>query len=1204
MKFLFTIIPVLFTAHLLTAQHIAVKSFRMLENDLDARTNFPMKDQNGDVCALIKAVTTETGFDWDGDQLGIVKILQKTGEIWIYVPFGAKRITIKHALLGVLRSYAYPLNIEKATVYEMALTTGKVVTTVQEEKIKTAWLVVHSNPADADVYIKDVLKGRTSYTEKMKPGRYDYRVEKTLYHSESGTMEITGNEPHGKKEISVTLRPAFGYLQIATVPENGASVFIDDVELTEKTPCKSNMLKSGMHRVTCRLDMYQPKSMDVLIEDEKTANQTMTLTPNFSLITITSKPPANIYIDGVKAGEGKYTGRILPGLHTIEGKLAQHESDERDIETAASKDAVLNLAPRPMVGDVDITSRPIDASVYINNVLKGTTPLILNKMLIGTYQLSLKKTGFETVSKNIEVQEGKTTEIDETLRAGKRGAADLAQSGAPKFGSGINSNTAMLGIKNTLSGYIKDAASGEDLIGAMIYVKEISTGTNTNAYGFYSLSLSPGVYHLTVSFLGYASQNMEVNLTSNQEMNFKLSEQTVHLEEVEVKGERADKNVSHVQMSVNRLNMNQLKKVPALLGEADIMKMAQTQPGVIAIGEGNSSLFVRGGSGDQNLILMDEAPVYDPSHQFGLFSIFNTDIVKGAELYKGGIPSRFGGRLSSVFDVRTKDGNTEKFAGAGGISILTARLMLEGPVVKSKGSFIVSGRSSLFSPFVLGSPKEMDMSYYDLNAKLNWKSSNKNRCFLSLYSGRDSYGIKEFATFKWGNTTGTFRWNHVFNDKLFLNTTVLGSKFDYNMHLLSVLDFKLTSYITQFSVYNDLNYYLNPKTELTMGYHITYQHFFPGLIKPASSTSFFTEKKLNEEYGLDHAFYGEVHQSLGRKWDVRAGLRLSVFQCIGEADVVRYRDPKNNVSPVRTDTLHYSSFQTIKTFVNPEPRFSMRYQLNETSSLKVSYNRMAQNTHLINSGTTPMPFNTWAPSGYYLKTQLADQYAAGYFKNLKDNMYELSGEVFYKKMTNITDFADNTNINFNSNIAVSYRQGNSVAYGAELYAQKKTGAFTGNLSYTWSKATRTIEGVNQGETFFSNYDRRNAVNLTAAYDASDRWTFGAFFTYATGRPITLPIGSYTFDALNVSQLSARNDYRLQDFHRLDLSATHTSRKSKNRRWKDQWIFSIYNVYNRKNPFTVAITGKPNADGNGITDKKAELVYLFSILPQITYVFKF
>src|SRR6218665_1607532 len=417
MKFLFTIVLAFFTVHLLTAQqHIAVKSFRVLENDLDARTNFPIKDQNGDVCAIIKAVTTETGFDWDGDQLGIVKTVPKTGEIWIYVPFGAKRITIKHALLGVLRNYAYPLHIEKATVYEMTLTTGKVVTAVQEEKIKTAWLVLSSEPPGADVYIKDVLRGNAPYTEKMKPGKYDFRLEKALYHSESVTAEITGDEPDGKKEISVALRPAFGYLQIDAAPENGAGVFIDDVELPKKTPCKSGVLKSGIHRVTCRLNMYQPKTMDILIEDGKTAHQTMTLAPNFSVITIASRPPADIYIDGVKAGEGKYTGRILPGLHTIEGKLAQHESDEQNIETAAGKDTVLNLAPRPMLGDVDITSHPIDAGVYINDVLKGTTSLTLNKMPIGAYRLSLVKAGFEMASKNIQVQEGKNTEVNISLK--------------------------------------------------------------------------------------------------------------------------------------------------------------------------------------------------------------------------------------------------------------------------------------------------------------------------------------------------------------------------------------------------------------------------------------------------------------------------------------------------------------------------------------------------------------------------------------------------------------------------------------------------------------------------------------------------------------------------------------------------------------------------------------------------------------------
>jgi len=757
---------------------------------------------------------------------------------------------------------------------------------------------------------------------------------------------------------------------------------------------------------------------------------------------------------------------------------------------------------------------------------------------------------------------------------------------------------------HTLSGYIKDAANGEDLIGAIVYVKETAAGTNTNVYGFYSLSLPEGSYHLTISYLGYASQEIEVNLTSHQEMNFKLREQGIQTKEVEVKGERADSHISHVQMSVNRLNMSQVRKLPAMLGEVDIIKAVQSQPGVITAGEGTSSFFVRGGSADQNLILIDEAPIYDPSHLFGLFSVFNADIVKDAELYKGGIPARFGGRLSSIFEVRTKDGNSEKFSGTGGVGFLASRLMLEGPFAKGKGSFIASGRSSYVNLFLKAANSNFTLSYYDINAKLNWKSSNKNRYFLALYLGRDKLGQNNSFSFGWGNMTGTFRWNHVFNDKLFLNSTLVGSKFDYGLQPRNLsINFDWTSYVTQFSIYNDLSYYLSPRTEITGGYHISYRHFLPGLIKPVSATSIFKEVKLGEESALDHAFYGEVHQSLGKKWDIRAGARLSVFQAIGTADVIQYRDPKNNVDVKRTGVTHYSSFQTIKTYVNPEPRFSVRYQLNETASLKASYSRMAQNTHLISSGTTPLPFNTWAPSGYYLQPQTADQYATGYFKNLKDNMYELSGEVYYKKMTNVTDFADNARTVFNTDIVTEYRQGNSTAYGVELFAQKKTGTLTGSLSYTWSKAMRTIDGVNHGKTFYANYDRRDVVNLTAVYDISSRWSLGGFFTYATGRPITLPIGSYTYNGVNADQVSDRNDYRLPAFHRLDLSATYTPKKSKEKWWKSQWIFSVYNAYNRKNPFTAFVLSSTDND-SGIITKSLEMIYLFPVIPQVTYNFKF
>ena len=762
--------------------------------------------------------------------------------------------------------------------------------------------------------------------------------------------------------------------------------------------------------------------------------------------------------------------------------------------------------------------------------------------------------------------------------------------------------------KATLNGYIRDADNGEELIGVAIYIPELKAGSVTNAYGFYSITVPRGTYEIQFSYLGYKFQSITKELTGNSSFNVSMESEATVIEEIVVSDKRIDENVVSLQMSKNTLDLTQVRKLPALFGETDIIKNIQMLPGVITAGEGTSSFYVRGGSADQNLILNDEAPIYDPSHLFGLFSVFNADVIKDSELYKGGIPARFGGRLSSILEVRTKDGNNKNFAGAGGIGSMASRIMVEGPLVKEKSSFILSARRSYVDLFLKAANEDNLVHFYDVNAKVNWKINNKNRFFAAFYAGRDVFKFSDTFGFAWGNMTGTFRWNHLFNDRLFSNTSVILSNFDYKLELDDAVEgFRWLSNLQELSVKNDLSYFINSNHELSFGYHITGRRFSPGRITPNSTGSIFSEVEMQHMYAIDHALYLSDQHRLSDRITLDYGFRLSFFQNVGKSDVYLYDDPFDNTNINRTDTVHYGAWKNIKTFVNLEPRAAIRYLLGEGQSLKLSYNRMVQNTHLIAAGTVPVPFNTWNPSGYYLEPQVADQVAVGYFRNFQDNIYEFSAEAYYKDIQNVTDFADNASIFFNQDLSTEFRQGKAWSYGVELMLNKTRGKLTGAVGYTLSKAMRKIPGVNLDRPFVANYDRRHVVNIQAAYDMNPRWTMGATFTYSTGRPITLPTGKFEYQNYHPDVISERNGYRLPAFHRLDLSATFTPNKHPNRRWKGQWVFSVYNAYNRKNPFTIYTRITKNDDGDVIGDgstKEARLIYLFPILPSITYNFKF
>ncbi len=771
----------------------------------------------------------------------------------------------------------------------------------------------------------------------------------------------------------------------------------------------------------------------------------------------------------------------------------------------------------------------------------------------------------------------------------------------------VISYTATLAQQHTLSGYVRDAASGEELIGVTVYIKEISNGVVTNPYGFYSITLPAGDYNVQYSYIGYEHSFAQVTLSSNKSRNIDLRESPRQIDEIVITGDPLDANVTDIKMSRNELNIKQIKKLPALFGEPDIIKTIQMLPGVLSAGEGTSAFFVRGGSADQNLILIDEAPIYDPSHLFGLFSVFNADVIKDSELYKGGIPSQYGGRLSSILDVRTKDGNNKKLGGSAGLGLLASRLLIEGPIKKEKSSFIVSARRSYVDLFLKAAGEESLVSFYDVNAKANWRINNNNRLFVALYTGRDNFSFDNSFGFNWGNRTATLRWNHLFNDRLFSNTSLIASTFDYGLELKDdAQGFLWTSNLQEYSFKEDLTYFINPSNELSLGYHLTFRRFSPGKIKPQEG-SINTTLELQKEYALDHALYMGNEQKLSKKITMKYGVRLSIFQSVGKNEIYTYQDRTDNIQIRRLDTLHFDQWEKIKTYVNFEPRFSMRYILTPTSSLKASYNRMVQNTHLISSGTVPLPFNTWAPSGYYLEPQTADQVALGYFKNIKDNTFEFSAEVYYKDMNNITDFADNAQIFFNEDLPTEYRQGQSDSYGLELMINKKEGKLTGFASYTLSKTERTVPDVNQGNTFLANYDRRNSFNAVATYELDEKWTFGANFTYSTGRPFTAPTGNYDFgDGYLADLYTERNGYTLPAFHRLDFSATLTPKKNEGRKWKSSWNFSIYNTYSRKNVFSIYTRQLENDEGivTDPTQKETRKISLFPILPSVTYNVKF
>jgi hypothetical protein len=659
------------------------------------------------------------------------------------------------------------------------------------------------------------------------------------------------------------------------------------------------------------------------------------------------------------------------------------------------------------------------------------------------------------------------------------------------------------GNNHTLSGYITDSETGEELIGASVFIKSTKTGTITNIYGFYSLTLPEGKYEIVYSFLGYQDITKSIDLNSNKKLNISLAPKSEILGTVVVEGERRNQNIEKVEMSTIKIPIKTIQKMPALLGEVDVIKSIQLLPGVISGVEGSTGFYVRGGNVDQNLILLDAAPVYNASHAAGFFSVFNGDAIKDVKLYKGGIPSEFGGRLSSVLDIRMNEGSTKRYSAKGGIGLLSSRLTVEGPIVKDKSSFIISGRRTYFDLF-LGLSRDTlvqksGLYFYDLNTKINYKINDNNRIFLSGYFGRDVVKFDEFMDIFYGNATGTARWNHLFNNRLFMNTTFILTNYDYHMGFAQdLMSLDWDSKIRDYNLKADLTYYLNPSNTIKFGFGSIYHDFEPGIVKTKMDTVNM-EIDMPNNYALEHSIFLQNEQKINALLSINYGLRLSIFQNIGSAKYYLY-DKSNAEDYSVTDTVEYSKGDIFNTFNQLEPRLGIKYTLNENSSVKASYNRTSQYLHMASNSTSATPLDIWISSTPNVKPQLADQFALGYFRNFKSDMFETSAEVYYKKMYNTIDFKDHAELLLNDRLEGEIRIGEAESYGLELYAKKQEGKLTGWVSYTLSRTMRTIPEINNGEPYFAPYDRTHDISFVIAYDIFQNLSLSANWVYSTAPP--------------------------------------------------------------------------------------------------------
>lgn len=781
----------------------------------------------------------------------------------------------------------------------------------------------------------------------------------------------------------------------------------------------------------------------------------------------------------------------------------------------------------------------------------------------------------------------------------------------------ISSDFVSAAEKFTVSGYVKDSTNGEVLIGAIVRIKNVNTGAKSNPYGFYSIYLPKGEYTVTCSYIGYETFETKINLQEEQKLDIKLKPQNTSSEEVLVTAEKENQNVQTIEMSTVKVQMSEIKKIPALLGEVDIIRSIQLLPGITSVGEGSSGFNARGGGIDQNLILLDEAPIYNSSHLFGFFSVFNPDAVKDVKLIKGGIPAEYGGRLSSILDVRLKEGDNQDYQVEGGVGLIFSRLSVEGPIEKGKGSFIIAARRSyidiLAKPFLDGDLADAEFNFYDLTLKANYQLGENDRIFLSGYLGRDVFasGFK----FNWGNATTSLRWNHLFGNDLFLNSTFIYSNYDYSLQFGDNDQdlFKNDSKIINFSFKPDFTYYLNPENTITFGGQSTFYDFVLGNAT-AISAGISSNLSIEDKFALESALYFNNEQILSDDITISYGLRFSLFQFMGEGHAVTLNDTTAGLQRSIIDYKKYDAWDVIQNYSNFEPRLSFKYQFDEMSSIKTSYNRMAQYLHLMSNTTAASPLDVWRPSTNNIKPALTDQITLGYFRNFDDNTYEASAEVFYKLSSNQVDYIDGANLFINGKaipgqvaqidaIETDLLAGDGRAYGLELYVKKRKGDINGWVSYTLGRSERRVLGLNNNDWFANRFDRLHNLNLVFNYEYTKALNFSANFIFASGTPGTFPTNRLEIqgNVIPHNAFNNRNNYRIPPTHRLDLSLTYRPEKNPDSSWENYWVFSIYNVYNRRNAYSVFF--QQNAD-NPQMSEAIRFAVIGSVVPSVAWNFSF
>ena len=777
---------------------------------------------------------------------------------------------------------------------------------------------------------------------------------------------------------------------------------------------------------------------------------------------------------------------------------------------------------------------------------------------------------------------------------------------------GLFFSTSLFAQKLTVYGSVKDALTGENLIGAVVIIKETNQVVVANNYGFYSISPTSGKCTIICSYLGYTVFTKTIEIGKSMKLDIELSPQIKSLDEVTIQGNKSTLNSTSV--SKNVIGIKQIKSITSMTGEPDVLKSLQLLPGVQTAGEGSTNISVRGGSFDQNLIILDEAPVYNPSHALGFFSTFNTDALNNVSFYKGAFPAQYGGRLSSIVDITMKEGNYKKYAANVGIGLLASRLTLEGPIVKDKASFIISGRYSyagqtlnlagLFGQEVLqlwelrNFNDQNEINFYDLNAKINYRINDRNHIYFSTYTGGDrfySYSLNNNNSLEWGNTTSTLRWNHIFSSSLFSNFTSYYSNYNYSYFIADDLkNFDWKSNIQEAGLKADFTAYLNSWNHIRFGAATVYHYFEPGRIMPRSDRSSVKPFSLGTKNTLEISTYISNEQKLTDRLSLDYGLRYAGFINIGQDTVFQYNEEKTQVTGFRA----YKSGEIVQFYQSIEPRVSARYLLGNRNSVKLAYGRSTQFLHLLSNSALGLPTDVWMPPDKDIRPQSSSQFVLGYYHTF-NNKFEFTSEVYYKTLRNIIDFKDNANLFLNRHIGTQILSGDGYAYGNEYMLEKKTGDLTGWIAYTFSKTQYKIDGVNENRYFSPRWDIRHNLSITGSYQFNQKWSVSSTFKFTSGGFVTIPEGSFIYNGSSFNFYSERNGYQIEPYHRLDVSFTYKSPKNNHRKRKSEWVYGIYNVYGRENIYTLFA----RQEGNLISTQFTKM-YLFGIVPSITYNLKF